>query len=139
MRGHAGKRCSQSISRGSPQELDMDGLAAVKQSSRQVLASTLVLNLLATACSPAPRGGHEEVSTIRDDVLSLPQPEWLTIRNSPVMALSPDGSHLVYSAGGSGLLYLRPVDGGPSRLLGTNLEGSAPFFSPDGKWIGFFS
>src|SRR5687768_258746 len=92
----------------------MDSVASVKQRWLTALACMLVL-------------------------LSLPEPEWLTIRNSPVMALSPDGSHVVYSAGGSGLLYIRPLGAGPSRLLGSNLEGSAPFFSPDGKWVGFFS
>ena len=56
------------------------------------------------------------------------------------LAISPDGSHIVYRAGESGALdlYLRPVD----QLDGTRLYSAArdlsnPFFSPDGMWVGF--
>jgi serine/threonine-protein kinase len=58
-----------------------------------------------------------------------------------VVAVSPDGSQIVYAARGSDgdRLYLRrrhdPV---PVALAGT--EGAiGPFFSPDGRWIGFAS
>lgn len=59
---------------------------------------------------------------------------WLTL------ALSPDGGKLVYVGGGDNhRLYLRPLD----KLAATALAGtegaSSPFFSPDGKWIGFFA
>ncbi len=55
------------------------------------------------------------------------------------VAISPDGRLLAYTAdsAGSRLLYLRPLD----QLEATPLPGTegahAPFFSPDGKWIGF--
>ena len=53
----------------------------------------------------------------------------------PEMALSPDGATLVYSSS-DGLLRIRRID----RLESQALEGAsgfAPFFSPDGRWIGF--
>jgi len=58
------------------------------------------------------------------------------------MALSPDGSMMVYAAqkGNEPLqLYLRPMDSAQSQpILGT--EGATgPFFSPDGQWVGFFA
>ncbi len=61
----------------------------------------------------------------------------------PLLALSPDGSRLVYvaprSGGGGRQLYLRPLDQPvPAPIAGT--EGAlAPFFSPDGQWVGFFA
>jgi Tol biopolymer transport system component len=52
------------------------------------------------------------------------------------LALSPDGSLLAYSS--SDGLYLRPMNGETRGFPGT--EGAmAPFFSPDGLWIGFFA
>jgi eukaryotic-like serine/threonine-protein kinase len=58
------------------------------------------------------------------------------------LAISPDGTRLVYVAvAGEGRtqLFMRPLDQfGPTALAGTE-GGSAPFFSPDGKWIGFYA
>jgi serine/threonine-protein kinase len=56
--------------------------------------------------------------------------------------LSPDGTRLVYVSQGSEgtrLLFTRRLDEPKAiRLSGT--EGAyAPFFSPDGKWVGFFA
>jgi Tol biopolymer transport system component len=59
----------------------------------------------------------------------------------PDMALSPDGSTLVY--GGSDVqgtreqLRVRRIDRLESRVL-EGVSGFAPFFSPDGRWIGFY-
>lgn len=60
----------------------------------------------------------------------------------PDMALSPDGSTLVY--GGSNVrvpraeLRVRRIDRLESRLLEGG-SGTAPFFSPDGRWVGFYA
>jgi Tol biopolymer transport system component len=57
------------------------------------------------------------------------------------LALSPDGSRLVYSAreafSDKSELSIRDLDRlEPAKLAGT-VDGSAPFFSPDGSWIVF--
>ncbi|HYE84845.1 MAG TPA: winged helix-turn-helix domain-containing protein, partial [Vicinamibacterales bacterium] len=57
------------------------------------------------------------------------------------LAVSPDGSRLVYvaSASGRSQLFLRSVDRHePEAVPGTEDAGD-PFFSPDGEWIGFFA
>ena len=58
------------------------------------------------------------------------------------VAFSPDGRHLVYRAGGSitfgGLLQVRAIDQLDARPLAEITNAYAPFFSPDGRWIGFF-
>jgi serine/threonine-protein kinase len=59
----------------------------------------------------------------------------------PAVALSPDGTHLVYAAhqGGIQQLYLRPLAGLEAKPI-PGTEGAAqPFFSPDGQWVGFFA
>jgi serine/threonine protein kinase/WD40 repeat protein len=55
-----------------------------------------------------------------------------------IFAISPDGSQLVYATNEG--LYLHSMDEMESKLLpGTGGVMQRPFFSPDGKWIGFFS
>jgi Tol biopolymer transport system component len=58
-----------------------------------------------------------------------------------VIAISPDGSQIVYGAtsGNSRMLYRRAIDQfEPKAIPGT--EGAVqPFFSPDGTWIAFFA
>jgi Tol biopolymer transport system component len=54
----------------------------------------------------------------------------------PDFALSPDGSTLVY-AGLSGRLHVRRIDQLSARELAGTGGSWGPFFSPDGRWIGF--
>jgi Tol biopolymer transport system component len=71
--------------------------------------------------------------------MSLPPGQRLfTLR--PELAISPDGTRLVYSAGlgpGAAQLYLRAMDGLEARAIPGTEGGVGPFFSPDGQWIGF--
>ena len=59
----------------------------------------------------------------------------------PAVALSPDGRSLVYVAwrNGSDHLYLRPVGALQARAIPGTEHARSPFFSPDGRWIGFFA
>jgi eukaryotic-like serine/threonine-protein kinase len=58
---------------------------------------------------------------------------------APVLDLSPDGRYLAYVAQSSGqqAIYVRPVDQFEARLVPGTENGEAPFFSPDGDWLGF--
>ncbi|TDI16429.1 MAG: serine/threonine-protein kinase, partial [Acidobacteria bacterium] len=74
-------------------------------------------------------------------VIQLPSTAPLEIETwRPAVALSPDGTLLVYVAnrGGKRQLYLRRMD----RLEATPIPGTegghSPFFSPDGQSVGFF-
>ncbi|MEO5741460.1 MAG: protein kinase [Vicinamibacterales bacterium] len=55
------------------------------------------------------------------------------------IAISPSGSHFVYVANQQ--LYLRAFDELEARPMAGSEQTSPadPFFSPDGRWIGFFS
>ncbi|MEX2191049.1 MAG: protein kinase, partial [Bacteroidota bacterium] len=57
----------------------------------------------------------------------------------PSIAISPNGRLLVYtiSEGGITQLYGRSLDSYEAHPLRGTANGSAPFFSPDGQWIGF--
>ena len=56
------------------------------------------------------------------------------------IAISPDGTRLVYAAGPSNLkrqLYVREMDGLDAHAHSRNRRCRDPFFSPDGQWVGF--
>ncbi len=58
-----------------------------------------------------------------------------------MVALSAHGSQLAYLAMEEGRqhLYLRPMDAYEGALIPETAGAYAPFFSPDGQWLAFFS
>jgi serine/threonine-protein kinase len=87
-----------------------------------------------------PRGARAPVKRL---TINLPSRVALAMSpdfRRPMLALSPDGSKLVYAAISEGAqdLYLRRLDlFETTRLSGTS-GADLPFFSPDGQWVGFF-
>lgn len=73
--------------------------------------------------------------------LTLPSGDQLANLESPALALSPDGSELVYVArrGDITQLYRRSLNQLEPKPLGGTEGAACPFFSPDGQWIGFFA
>ena len=81
------------------------------------------------------------------------QPLWVSGLHRD-LALSPDGRHLVYAAGasddakeqldaatagtGSALMVRSIEDNVDAQPIAGVASASGPFFSPDGRWIGFF-
>ena len=60
----------------------------------------------------------------------------------PQFALSPDGRALVFVANSPGadpVLWLRSVDQVTARPLPGTESAQLPFWSPDSRWVGFFS
>jgi serine/threonine-protein kinase len=67
-----------------------------------------------------------------------PEGQVITRGGRPVIAISPDGQNIVYQANRQ--LYLRSMTAVDARPMeGTNLDAADPFFSPDGKWLGFYA
>jgi serine/threonine-protein kinase len=60
----------------------------------------------------------------------------------PAVILSPDGTRLVFisqGADGTRHLFTRPLDQPKATRLSGTEGANAPFFSPDGQWVGFFA
>lgn len=57
------------------------------------------------------------------------------------LALSPDGSKLVYTAlvGDDSQLFVRRMDQDEISQIPGTAGSHSPFFSPDGNWLGFFA
>jgi Tol biopolymer transport system component len=68
-------------------------------------------------------------------IYQIPAAEQFLVTGRSVLALSPDGSQFVYSTVNG--LYLRALGSLEARLLPGTSGGLSPFFSPDGKTIGF--
>jgi serine/threonine protein kinase len=97
-----------------------------------VVATSLVVWSLAPHSSP-------EVGRF---LLTSPESAPLAIRQSPSVALTPDGSRLVYVGERSGSrfgLFVRAMDGFETTLLYEEVTDRpfSPFVSPDGRWVGF--
>jgi serine/threonine-protein kinase len=84
----------------------------------------------------------EDSRPIRRFAIVLPEGTQFSATSRHVVAVSPDGTHLVYVA--NQRLYLRKLDQlDASPIRGTEEGGPegyarSPFFSPDGQWIGFW-
>jgi eukaryotic-like serine/threonine-protein kinase len=105
-------------------------------------AAALIMGSVAGFLLRGPGSGTFRVPPLMRLNLVFPPEESLVpgFQSSPVLALSPDGTRLVYVGRrpeGQQGLYLRPLD----RLEATAIPGTEgalnPFFSPDGGWVGF--
>ena len=85
---------------------------------------------------PAPQAEPRSITRFE---IELPEGQQFTdLELRPNLAISPDGKRLVYATPQG--LYLRYLDQLTANLI-TGTEGPAeqPFFSPDGKWIGYYA
>ena len=85
--------------------------------------------------------GYDGSQAVTRLTVALPPGEELVVASYPAIALSPDGTQLVYVARGGGIqqLYVRSIDSLESKPISGTEGASAPFFSPDGQWVGFFA
>ncbi|MFC1574752.1 protein kinase [Gemmatimonadota bacterium] len=111
------------------------------------LGATVVAVISLGLVSVGPRlGGTSPEKVIRVRI-ALPDTARLSFAPGglnvvrPALALSPKGDRLAYVGEGPGgpLLYLRDLDSDVPRPLPRTEGAAAPFFSPEGDWIAFFT
>ena len=121
------------------------GAAVSPPRSRRALAalvgilglSTLVLGLLNLL-----RDGPETLPSIR---FTIDPPEGTSIAGGPAApqsAVSPDGRNVAIATrdpDGKGAIWVRPLDGLEARALEETDNADFPFWSPDGRYLGFFA
>ncbi len=102
------------------------------------LVSAIAIGLAAWLLSRAPAPASQPPTRF---VVSLPPDARMTFLEHPVVAISPDGTRLVYAAsnGRRIQLYLRAMDQIEAAPIPGTEGAYSPFFSPDGQWVGFFA
>jgi serine/threonine protein kinase len=103
------------------------------------VAAAIVLAGMATFLSILRPWHHNEQPRVLRAAITAPA-GWSFGNYS--MAVSPDGSQVVFgvrNAQGKSVLWLRRLDGSRSQILEGTEDGAYPFWSPDGREIGFIS
>jgi eukaryotic-like serine/threonine-protein kinase len=103
-----------------------------------IIAALSGASLLATLLFVAMhRNSSLERSITIRFALSPPEKSWY----EPGLAVSPDGRQLAFVArtAGKSQIWLRPLNAVESRPLSGTENGSQPFWSPDGRYLGFFA
>jgi eukaryotic-like serine/threonine-protein kinase len=95
------------------------------------IATVVAAGLAAAHLRQAPR----DLPAIRSNI---PMPEGTAPGQ---LAVSPDGTQLAFTASKSGkpVLYLRRFDGSTSQAVPGTDDAGFPFWSPDGRSVGFFA
>ena len=123
------------------------GLAApviLRQNKRQLaiwvaagVAATLITSYLGWQIGSRRSTGSPTHLTI-----ALPPGRVMLGHATPPLAISPDGSEIVYAASGEDQktqLYLRKLADFQSKPIPGTEGGRTPFFSPDGDWLAFIT
>jgi eukaryotic-like serine/threonine-protein kinase len=106
------------------------------------LVALLVILAVAVTVTWWPGRGASSRSPLARVTIALPSGQTLEKGRFPPIALSPDGRLLVYTAsidGGRTQLYLRPIDEFTARAVPASEGATTPFFSRDGRWLGFYA
>jgi eukaryotic-like serine/threonine-protein kinase len=100
-----------------------------------VILTAVIAGLAVWKLKPVPPSEPRQVMRSYYDLPERPQ---FNPRYNAALAVSPDGKDVVYST--SKGLYIRSIDDFTAKpIAGTEGSTQNPFFSPDGKSIGYFS
>jgi len=104
-----------------------------------VLALAVAAGALAALVAVHARPGPP--APVRRLLVAAPEGDSLDADVVPALALAPGGDRLVFAARHAGRqrLYLRGLDLFAALPIPGTEAAAAPFFSPDGGWIGFFA
>jgi serine/threonine-protein kinase len=110
----------------------------VWHSPKAVIVALALIAMTAFAVWILMRSGPSPPRPVARFSLTLPPAVTLTSTHSSVVAISPDGTRVVYGANNQ--LYTRTMDQTEATpVRGTEGGAEHPFFSPDGEWVGFWA
>jgi DNA-binding SARP family transcriptional activator/Tol biopolymer transport system component len=114
-------------------------LPVKKRSLGWAVASIAVVAVFATGAALWLRGRERSDDPLVRFTLEFPAGQGVARIAGATIALSPDGSDLAYvGSGPKGTeLFLRSMDQVGARPIPHTRDAQTPFFSPDGKWLGF--
>jgi eukaryotic-like serine/threonine-protein kinase len=100
-----------------------------------VVGTAVAAHMLASVARPTRVPGLARLA------ITMPDGDVLPDLGVPLLAISPDGAHVVYTAvhAGEAHLFVRALDSLESRPIPGTENGVMPFFSPDGLWVAFFA
>jgi Tol biopolymer transport system component/DNA-binding winged helix-turn-helix (wHTH) protein len=115
---------------------------APRSLSRPIAVAGVVALLLIVAAVAWLRPWRRDTPRVTRASITLPadQAPAPGLNAHPVVAISPDGQRIVYTAGSSGSyqLFLRRMDQFEATPISGTHGGHGPFFSPDGRSVAFF-
>jgi serine/threonine-protein kinase len=89
----------------------------------------------------AAGGNRSAVPELARWDVAIPAGQSLAAELFPSVAISPDGTHVVFGthSGVTTQLFVRRADEFEARPIPGSADGHTPFFSPDGQWVGFMA
>jgi len=106
------------------------------------IAAAVVAGLATTLLALRSAAPAEIAHVSRLSMTPPPQTTFIGGYAAPHFALSPDGQHLAFvptPIGGRTLLWIRDMDAAAARAVPGTDGATYPFWSPDGRTIGFFA
>jgi Tol biopolymer transport system component len=99
------------------------------------LAAAVIVSVGVAAVTRWPGRTSVTVPTVTRFDVPVPSGYEMAVWVAPSLAISSDGSKLVFET--QGRLHLRAFDRPDAQPIPGTDGGFSPFFSPDGEWIGF--
>jgi serine/threonine protein kinase/Tol biopolymer transport system component len=126
----------EALSTSSGARLENVGAASLRKPERLAWLVALLIGMLGFAWAYFTR--QPTTNDARMMKFSILPPEKSSFGQ---IAVSPDGSHLAFTAatGGNVRLWVRALDSTDARALDGTQGASLPFWSPDSRFIGFFA
>jgi serine/threonine-protein kinase len=131
-------------------ELEANGSRAALSGPRSRPSSPLTMSIAFAAGAALVAAGflvapmfraRPETATAMRTIITLPPDTSIALSRGSAVTVSPDGKAIAFAGNAKGRiqLYLRPLDRFESQPIAGTDGAANPFFSADGRWIGFFA
>jgi serine/threonine-protein kinase len=119
------------------QEISLPPLPEPSRRMVAIVSATLLTVATALTTWALTRAAPEQLQAVRFTIVPPTAQQFATVPTTRDLAISPDGTRLVYM--GLGGLMVRAIDQLDAVPLRDIANVRNPFFSPDGRSIGFFT